>query len=361
MPKQPLKRSRGGKPAKTMKPFEETVRALMGLSSISGQDRVDDVVSLILDAPDPESAQQAIASRIQVESDVLARKWKDTIVSAWSHGHPKVPVLPHISLTESDVKDIALLRDVREFLLEIGRQPASMAKEGQEAVLEPDEALRLALVLPSWQGMPHMAIEHEWTLMPVRRLRMLLQTMGLIRVWQGKLTLVRSRTNLFMRFPAAQQFYALWHTDTYHLEWGLFAPAWQRYLNLIQGYLPMLWEIHSDVEEGLIEDATDWTAYTMDAFTPLWEQEGLLKGAGGGNLLHLYRELSLPAIIKKLGFDDIFVRYGLLLPHYDAPLGALIKSSEPPPSHYQWTSIAAKIIHAEHTSDLPCGIELLRS
>ncbi len=345
---------------KTIKPYEKAVRALFHLSHTQAG-TVDEVLSLIIDAPDPESAHQAVASRVHVESDVLAQKWHDTIVSAWSHCHPRVPLLPDILLTEYDVKDIPFLRDVREFLKEIEREPASMIKDGEEVALDPQEAIRLALVMPSWQGMPEMAVEHEWAIVPVRRLRELLQTLGLARVWQGKLMPVRSRVNLFLKFPLAQQFYALWHADVYHVNWGSFAPAWQSYIDLIQGYLPLLWDIHADVETDLLEEPTDWAVSMLEAFTPLWEQEGLMRSRPSGNVLHMYRELALPTIIKKLVFDDIFLRYGLLTPQYD-PLTALIKQGDDTTaSYYTWTSVGEKILQAERDSDLPCGIELLRS
>lgn len=346
---------------KVTEPYEKAVRALFHLSAAHDATKVDDVLSLIMDAPDPETARQAIASRIQVESDVLERKWQETILNAWSQCHPRVPLLTNIALQESDVRDIPLLRDAREFLREIDRQPATIIKEdGQHISLDPQEAIRLALVMPSWQGMPEMAVEHEWALVSVRRMRLLLQTAGLCRIWQGKLIPVRSRVKLFLEMPLTQQFYTLWHTDVYHVSWGLFAPAWQKYFDLIQGYLPLVWDLHDDVEADLVEDASDWTSTMMEVFMPLFEQEGLLKNRADTSILHMYRELALPAIIKRLVFDDIFVRYGLLEGQYD-PLAALIrKPDESAITCYTWTTLGEKILHAERTSDLPCGIEMLR-
>lgn len=345
---------------KVTQPYEKAVRALFHLSHAAGETKVDDVLSLIMEAPDPETARQAITSRIQVESDVLARKWQETIMSAWSHCHPRVPLLENIALQESDVRHIPLLRDAREFLREIGREPATIMKDNGHLSLDPQEAIRLALVLPSWQGMPEMSVEHEWAVVPIMRLRLLLQTLGLCRIWQGKLIPVRSRTKLFLAMPLAQQFYALWHADVYHVNWGGFAPAWQPYIDLIQGYLPLLWDIHDDVEEGLVEEAPDWTTTMLELFTPLFEQEGLLRKRTEAGILHMYRELALPAIIKKLIFDDIFVRYGLLEAQYD-PLTALIKQpDESSITCYTWTALGEKLLHAERTSDLPCGIEMLR-
>lgn len=345
---------------KTIKPYEKAVRALFHLSQ-TPSGTVDEVLSLIIDAPDPETAHQAIASRVQVESDILAQKWHDTIVSAWSHCHPRVPLLHEISLTESDVKDVPFLRDVREVLRELTRQPATMVKDAGQIALDPQEVIRLALVMPSWQGMPEMAVEHEWALVPVRRMRELLQTLGLARIWQGKLMPVRSKTSLFLKFPLAQQFYTLWHADVYHVNWGNFAPAWQSYIDLIQGYLPLLWDIHTDVEADLLEEPTDWTVNILEAFTPLWENEGLLHTKSNGNILHMYRELALPTVLKKLIFDDVFLRYGLLTPQYD-PLSALIRQGDDTiASFYTWTSVGEKILQAERESDLPCGIELLKN
>lgn len=343
---------------KTIKPYEEAVRALFHLSHVPDNTPFDEVVSLITNAPDPETAHQAVSSRIQAESDVLAQKWHDTIISAWSHCHPQVPLLPNLPLTEEDVRSVPVLRDMQEFLREIERESAAMVEEKDELVLKPEEAMRLALCLPSWKGVPEMVVEHEWSLLPVRRLRELAQTLGLVRIVQGYLTPVRSRIRLFNKFPLPQQFYALWHADVYHVNWGMFAPAWSRHLDLVQGYLPLIWDLHSDIEAGVEEDIQGWLENMMDTFLTLWEQEGLITPTRTTNIMRLYRQLAVPAVMKKIVFQDIFVRYRLVEEQVD-PLSALI-STNPEVTSYIWTPIGELLIQAEAGSDLPCGIELLK-
>src|SRR5581483_12096393 len=99
---------------------------------------------------------------------------------------------------------------------------------------------RLFAALPSSQGKAAWDVETEWSYLPIRRLRAVLQALRLIRVQNNQLVIVRSRYERFKQFPTTQQFYLLWHADAYHTAWGDFSGMWTAYMQLVQDNLPLL-------------------------------------------------------------------------------------------------------------------------
>lgn len=329
--------------------YRATVQALMSLSALKGDISVDQVMDMVTGAPDPETAKRALKACFVSSYEALENKWHQTVVSLWSHTHPRVPLLPNLPLTAEDVAPAPILRDARCFLQELFVRPAGVTLERGQFFLNCDEALRLALVLPSWPGVPLMAVEHEHALPVVYRLRCLLQAVGLIRIYQGKLRVVQSRYQSFLRLPPVQQYYVLWHTEAYHVGWGKFAGMWGGYLEMIQGYLPLLWDLYSEVEAGELEDAHAWSQTTIEMFSPIWEEENNQPSAG---ILNLYQQAALPAIVEKLLLQDVLVRYGLLQPQSVGHHGLA--------NHYVWTHLGQILLFAEHHNDLPCGVDLLK-
>lgn len=358
--KSTVKRTRSSVQDSHIYPYKATVEALISLSSAKSNISADRVVDLIVSSPDPETAKHSVEECFYTSHATLSKKWNELAVSIWSHSHPHIPLLPHVPLTSEDVSSVPVLRDVECFLHELQEKSADIIHETAGAFLSGEDALRLALVLPSWQGIPLMAVEHESALPTVHRLRVLLQSAGLVRIHQHKLKVVQSHFQSFLRLPPVQRYYVLWHTEAYHVMWNEFAGMWARPIEIVQGYLPLLWDLHSDVEVGESEDARGWSESLIDTFLPIWEQEGIA-GEPGSSVLTMYQQAALPAVIEQLVLRDVLVRYGLLkgqasevelLVGQRQELGIY--------SDYTWTALGKKLVQAEHANDLPCGIELLK-
>jgi len=192
----------------------------------------------------------------------------------------------------------------------------------------------------------------------------------------GQLTVVRSRHDRFRQLPLIQQFYILWHTDVYHVDWSDYAGQWARYVYLIQNYLPLVWEMQENVSAGSRDNVHDLTNLITEVFYPLWQQEGLLRGGPTPTtFFELYEQSALPAVIAKLFIQDILVRYGLINITQDLArlFGAPARSAVPASGHiplkptppkqgeFTWTPVGHALLPAEKNQDLPCGIELLDS
>jgi hypothetical protein len=331
---------------------ENTLRALCALSDVADTSNVLDFISLIEKAPDPETAVSGVLEKVTNVSHALTHKWRDLVLDVWLAYHPDVPMLPHWSLSESDVATVPIFRDALVFLDAIAQQPAKLSYEHEELLMHHDDVNRLVQILPSQYGRFNEQVESEWAIVELRRLRMMLQAARLIRPFRGELVPVKSRLKRFYALPATQQLYILWHADAYHVEWPQLASLWGNHMRIVQEYLPLLWETMNVVEAGAIEDRAQWAMMIMEAFLPLWEEDGLFRARSGqSRSLHALQQQALPTIIDQFILRDLLERYGLVKIIDD--FGSAAK--------FSWTTIGSKVIDAENSQQLPCGNNLLEN
>lgn len=303
-------------------------------------------------APDPETAIGTVLSRIQVESPNLNRQWRNLVTDVWLDYHPEAPVLPNWPLTINEAALGPNIRDSLTFLKQLIRKPAKMVHDSGEWLLAPEEVARFLKVMPSTTLGNLPAVENEWSYIALRRLREQLQAAGLIRVWKGHLCLVKSHINQFLSLPAFQQYYILWHADTYHVNWAAFAGLWREHMRVVQEYLPLLWETIGEVQAGDVKDRMSWVMSVIETFMPLWEDEGVFQQSPHTKTaLHVIKQQALPSIIDRFILRDLLERHGLVR------IGEDVQSM----SRFIWTSGGAKIIAAEAGQQLPCGNDLLKT
>ena len=125
-------------------------------------------------------------------------------------------------------------------------------------LLSPSNIQHLAVNIPSLQYNLVLQIENEWQILRLRRLRSVLQSLRLVRRYKNKLVIVKCRYKRFVQLPAIHQFYLLWHTETYHIDWSQFSAIWGDYLSVIQDYLPLLWEVSSANKPHVPHDIRQW-------------------------------------------------------------------------------------------------------
>ncbi len=339
------------------------LEALWALSGFSADKlNVQELSDLISDAPDPETACRVITKHMDVTSDVLARKWRKIIGQTWLERHPNVSPDLELALTSRDVAHVPVVQDVHALLGELDARPARMIEERTGWTIDPQELTRLAAAMPSLRHSHLPAVEHEWAYVAIRRLRAVLQLVRLLRVYKGKLTVVQSRHARFTQLPPPQQFYAIWHADVYHIDWGQFAGAWHRYIRLMQNYLPLVWEMSDGVEEGQTHHVHDVTRVCMEVFRPLWQQEQIAaRPSSRRTFFDIYEQCALPAIAEKLLVGDIFTRYGLI--QIEDDLVSLFHRLSHPETHFdgnvRWTRVGEVMLKAEREQKLPCGLALL--
>jgi len=329
---------------------EKTLRALCALSDLKGTVDVQSLMSRVKQAPDPEAAVQAVLTEMPLSSDVLRRKWRTAIMAVWATQHPHVPLLPTLTLSSEDVAATPMLVDALAFLDAIACQPAELVEEQSELLLSSPDVWRIAQQLPSLTGQELLAVESEWAYVPMRRLRAVLQALRLVRPIKGRLVVVRSRYERFKSFPSLQQYYALWHADTYHVDWAEFAGMWGKYTRVVQDYLPLLWDVGESLKADESVDRAEWCVSVLETFAPLWEEEGLLEiGHGQAAILPIVQQHALPTILEKFLVRDVLQRHGLAT--LSEEFGKLSK--------FTWTKIGESVFQAELSQELPCGIELL--
>ncbi|GEM_PF-2432992 len=327
----------------------QKLRALCALSNVAATMSVEGLLHTVRQAPDPETAVREVLRCVGATSEVLARKWRSTVVSLWATHHPHVPLLPSLALSSEEVAHVPMLQDAQAYLEEILCQPASLVEEQGELAVAEADVWRLAATMPSLRSVQTLPVESEWAHLPLRRLRAVLQALRLVRPVKGKLVVVRSRYERFRHFPATQQFYVLWHADTYHVDWGEFTGMWGRYTRVVQDYLPLLWDLGEHVQAHDVLDRQAWGVDVLETFLPLWEEEGLLEiGHGQAAILPIVQQHALPAILEKFLIIDMLQRHGLLTQEVTGGQPTL-----------RWTTIGAKLFSAELTQELPCGLELL--
>ncbi|MBI1833234.1 MAG: hypothetical protein HYR90_00185 [Candidatus Andersenbacteria bacterium] len=337
------------------------IKALLELSGIPSQKFYDRMVKIIAKAPDPETVCQVFADEFQI-SGILQEKWRKVITQTWhsQHEHASYPL--EIPLTSQEVLDAPALRDALGLLDELAAHPADLVKQEGETIFAAHELPRLTAALPSLRGYFIETPEHEWGCPRLSRLRLVLNTLKLTRVYQGKLTVVKSRHERFDDLPYPQRFYVLWHADVYHVRWGGFASAWSQYLDVVQEYLPLIWDLARGTRAGQVQTTTDISFALLDGYQGLWEQSGLLSGEDGPQtLLDLYHESALPVVMEQLLIRDVLARYGLIEAAEGLP--ALVRGGmggfSGPASVVRWTNIGETLLSLERSGDLPCGMELI--
>ena len=329
---------------------EDRLRALCALSNVSAPLDVSRFVSRIRNLSDPETAVRMVLSEVPSASEVLTRHWRNLVIDIWTKYHPKVPIMPHWALSAADVEHTPVLNDARALLAELAQRPVKMCFENKEWLIDANEVMFLARLLPSLGPLPVEAVENEWNIPQLRRLRAILQAARLVRVVKGQLVPVVSRVRRFNNLPSPLQFYVLWHADVYHVDWADFAGLWHKYMRLIQEYIPILWETLSGLEAGKLEDRALWAVSVLEAFTPLWDEEGLLDlQKGPGSALQIVQQHALPSIVDRFLLRDLFERHSLVT--ITEEFGTLSK--------FSWTQASVHALTAEDTQIMPCGNNLL--
>jgi hypothetical protein len=329
---------------------EERLRALCALSDVIAPVDLGRFVSRISESPDPETAIRFVLNEMPPASEILTRQWRNLVLDIWIKHHPNIPLIPHWSLSASDVDQTPLLSDTRVFLDGIKRQPIQMRQENHEWLIDSSEISRAAHLLPSQTGLFLANTENEWNVFHLRRLRAILQAARLIRIVKGKLIPIQSRIARFEALPSPLQFYVLWHADVYHVNWGDFSGLWSKYMRLVQEYIPLLWETTINNEPGKLEDRALWAVSVLEAFTPLWDEEGLLDiQKGQGASLQIVQQHALPSIVDRFILRDLFERHGLIT--ITEEFGSLSK--------FSWTQVGIHVITSEDTQVMPCGNNLL--
>ena len=322
------------------------LKALCALSETRARLNPGKISSLIHESPDPATAVRDVLDQVPAHSDVLLRKWRQLVVDLWSQHHPHIPVLLDLPITTDDVADVAAVQDALAALHLLNNKPAKMVKEDTEWLLSPDDAYHLTTNLPSLNRRPLVQIENEWQCLPLRRLRTLLQTLRLVRRLKDDLVIVKSRYQRFIELPVIQQYYLLWHTEVYHINWSQFAGIWSDYISVVQECLPLLWDLGEEALSDMPYDVQQWNQDMWDTFSPLWAQEGLLERQPNDSaLLAFVRTHSLPTGITQVIMRDLFERYGLLVGE-----GEL----------YIWTTLGTELMAAERTQELPCALDLIK-
>lgn len=274
---------------------QQKLQALVHLSSWRQVPAVEELTRLICQSPDPETARRAVLGNIDRSSEVICQKWAETVDHLWLAEHPGWPLLLHLPLATADVGEVAAVAAAREFLAGIAERPAQFIEE---------ESL------------------------PMRRLQSLLVTIRLLRVRGGQLVLNRGRYQRWLEFPELQQFYILWHADTHHLDWSaLVGLPWQPYLQLIQEYLPVIWDI--SYRQAPTFRTQSWSEEITSAMAWVWGK---------------YERFALPQVVEQIVMHDLFARYDLV--HLEGPYAT-------------WTRVGQAMIASELNASLPCGMTLL--
>ncbi|MBI4022471.1 MAG: hypothetical protein HY372_03865 [Candidatus Andersenbacteria bacterium] len=323
-----------------------SLKALCALSQARDPVSPRKISRLIYHAPDPATAVRAVLEQLPAHSEVLTRKWRQLVVDLWSQHHPHIPVLLDLPITTSDVAEVPSVQDTLALLRLISDRPAAIAREGSEWLLAPEDAYHLATNLPSLKHRPLIQLENEWQCLPLRRLRTTVQALRLLRRHGRELSLVKARYQRFIALPVIQQYYLLWHTEAYHVNWAPFAGIWGDYMTVVQECLPMLWDMSEGALPDIPYDIRQWNQDMWDTFAPLWAQEGLLQRQGGDSaLLTFVRTHSLPTAVTQVVMRDLFERYGLIIGEGE---------------FYLWTTLGSELLAAERTQELPCALDLLK-
>ncbi|MEK7500302.1 MAG: hypothetical protein AAB649_06930 [Patescibacteria group bacterium] len=306
--------------------YQPNVRALLELSGYTDELTESKMADIVKGSPDPETAVRSILSIMPIQSTILQNKWRKYICRLWAASHPKGAKGIQIPLTSREVMFAPVLVELYTLVQELLEHPATINKYLDDHFLHASEELRLAVELSSFAGDP----------LRVRRACALLEELNLVRPYKGKIRIIESRYQTFAALPVPSQFYILWHVDMYHLDWKEYFHEWGAHLVVFQQYLPMVWEMLSQIQVGETQSVDELTLRIVRSFRPLWQQEASVG---------LYEQSALQASIESWLVDCVFTRYGFIT-NEDAGL-------------YTWTSSAQTLLELERTSMLPCPTDAL--
>lgn len=324
---------------------ESQLEALCLLSGVEAA-TAGELLAAIEAAPDPETAARLVETKITTKSPQLKKKWREVVWRRWSGVRSGMPRVPDVGLTSAEVSEVPFLLDAAAYLALLNERPAELISERGELLLAPDDIVRLRCALPSVAASTTWAVENEWGYLGIRRLRATLQAMRLVRPVNGHLAVVRSRYERWRHWPAALQFYTLWHADVYHTNWIHFGGIWGDYLHIVQDNLPILWEVHNLARPGVLQTGQRWCLDLLEAFSPLWYEAGLFDvSVGRQSWLKLVRQNSIGTALHQLLLSDLFERHGLV-------------ASEG--MNFAWTERGITMLEAERCQQLPCAVETLK-
>lgn len=344
--------------ANTAQGQKGNLKALWILSGFAEEMDPQELSSIICEAPDPETACRVITKHISTSSDVLQDKWRKVISQTWLEYHETASSALTIPLSSLDVAGLPIFQDVHAFMNMLREEPVKVVYERDGWVIDSNELERVIKAIPSFANKDVSGLEHEWNYIPLRRLRALMQAVRLVRVYGGKLHVVESRYARFASLPLPQQYYVLWHTDVYHVDWEGFAGQWRQYLKVMQSYLPLIWEMTDELNEGDICSAESIVQACIEAFSPMWEQE--VEG-NNQSLRHLYQRSGLPVVLDRLLVRDILERYGLVKPEQsvDMMFRNILHPDIQEEESLRVTKAGETILRAEREEDLPCATDIL--
>lgn len=305
---------------------QPNVRALLELSGYKDVQLESRMLDIVKRSPDPETALRHILKGIPVESEVLLHKWRKHIFQTWSLSHAKAPKQLNIPLTSKEVAFSPVLVEIHTLIQELRENPVHVHQDVESHFLQHSQEVLFSQDLPSFGQDP----------LHVRRVCALLEELQLVRPYKGKVRVVESRYREFTALPLPSQFYLLWHVDMYHLGWEGYFHEWGSHLVVFQQYLPMVWELLSQIQSGEEVSVDALTARIVRSFRPMWQQE-LLVG--------LYEQSVLQGMVEMWLIDKVFARYGFIT-----------KESE---RMFTWTRTAQVMVELERTAKLPCSTDVL--
>lgn len=325
---------------------KDNLQALCTLSNTPKAINPSSLTKIIQKASDPETALRGVLESMPSPSHTLQIKWHKIVKDIWAAHHPHIPELLDLPIAANDISHTKALNEAFEFLNIVQNKPLGMIQENKEWLVSPSDVYYLATQLPNLHNQPVIQSESEWQYLPLHRLRNSLQSLRLIRRYNNQLVIVKSRYNRFLELPSVQQYYLLWHADTYHIEWSDYAGLWGDFLRVVQEYLPLLWSTCQKKDADLAIDIRQWNKEILETFQSLWQQEGLLdQQPPQSALLSLVRFQSLPTALTQVILKDLFVRFGLIYGE-----GTI----------FAYTKPGLQLLNAEHNQDLPCNLDLLQ-
>lgn len=311
------------------------VEALLELSGFHDVSDVGKMVTMVQNAPDPETAVCHVMGVVRVESPILQTKWRKHVSQMWFASHPRVPTSFALPLKSGDISYAHVLLEVQSLLEEISIAPITIERTNTGVSLAVAEEARLMQALPAFRG----------EIGAIRRMLALLEELHLVRMYREQVQVVRSRRKLFESLPITGQFYLLWHSDMYHMEWRQFDERYGGYLSIFQQYLPMVWEMFTHRHEGTVERIDEVTWQIARAFRPLWQQQNGMFAMGRGSMIGLYEQSLLEQMIETHLLQKSLARYGLIT--YEDDIS------------FSWTAAGESLLNAEREGSLPCTADLL--
>lgn len=306
--------------------YQPNVHALLELSGYKDGELEVHMKGLVQSAPDPETAVLHMLSSLPVQSSLLQEKWRKYISELWFASHPKACRALNIPLTSREVSFSSALVEVYTLVQELRDTPAVAYEDFASHFLHPSEEARIARDLPLFEHDP----------LHVRRVCALLEELRLVRPYKGQVRVIESRYKEFQALPIPSQYYMLWHTDMYHLDWKEYFHDWGAHLVVFQQYLPMVWEMLSRIQGGESASMDELTSKIVRSFKPMWQQE---------LSLGLYEQSLLQGALEVWLLEKVFVRYGFIMPGT--------------PRIFVWTDTAQKMLDLERNGKLPCSTEVL--